>query len=165
LALGNTVAARVSTTTSESSRIPNPLRAEMERRRLIAEKLLCLGYSRPYIAKHLKVSYWLVRRWHLQMEHPPARIPKPTGGPRLLAELALHPELRAKRAPSGPPRFLTLDQVRDVWAQPRERRWTGEAFGAAIFEAFGVRYTIKHCCCFLRELKAIAQAKPRSAGA
>jgi transposase len=129
-----------------------PIRAEMERRRLIAERLLRAGASQTEVARHLKVSQASVSRWSRNvLERKRKRAPKPTGAELVLAVFESSHENPAQ----GPPPFLTLDQLHEVW-KIRRTKWTGREFGAVIFEVFGVRYSLSHSCELLSRLKKAA---------
>lgn len=127
-----------------------PLQVEMERRRAAAELLLRAGYSQVSIAAYLNVSQATISRWSRRMgiEGPKGR-PRRGEDPGAVPEGLFSPEARQKQAHR--PKFLTVEQLREVHSQ--RNHWTWPEFAAALFDAYGVRYSRSQASAFLAQLR------------
>jgi len=124
--------------------------AELDRRRDIALPMAREGFTQTSIAKKLNVEQPTVSRWVSGIQR--SRASKSTLKPEETGASEEKPQIG--RAP-----FLTVEQLSEIKDQRPGYRWTGREFAAAIFDAFGVRYSLSHSCTLL------ACLRPENSGA
>jgi transposase len=140
----------------EDKRGPVPIDLEMERRREAALKLWSEGFTQVVIADHLKVGQGTVSRWV-------RRVRRLRKGQKPLVSAAVLREMRTLKPHDGRPPVLSMEQLRAVWEHParfapsprsRPNQWTGSRFANALFETYGVRYSISYSNGLLAHLKS-----------
>jgi transposase len=117
-------------------------RRKLETRRLEAERLLILGTRQTDVADYMHVSRTCVSRW--------ARRMKTLDG------------MRARES-TGRKRKVSAALLREILRLTGG--WTGASFSQAVYDAFGIRYDVDHCCRLLRELapdRPIRHGRPRA---
>ena len=122
---------------------------EMERRRGAAELLLRRGYTQTSIADYLNVTQATICRWSKEMGITKTGRARRVLNPDAVPEGLFSPEARQKQAHR--PKFLTVEQLREVHSQ--RNHWTWPEFAAALFDAYGVRYSRSQASAFLAQLR------------